>query len=433
MTNPKYNNNLWQNSVTAQLNLPEFDCDRSVDLVIVGGGFTGCSAALEAAQHGMSVVLLEAETIGFGGSGRNVGLVNAGLWTPPDEVEDLVGKEAGEKLNGILASAPDLVFSLIEQHDIQCDAIRNGTLHCAHSKTGLKDIESRFGQQVQRDAPVKLLSAAETKNRTGSSSYHGALFDPRAGTINPLKYCQGLAKAAVRAGAELFENSPALGIKRENEIWQVRTAAGVVISPNLLIATNAYSNDQLVGTRSQFTNVHYFQFATEPLTQSERKSVLPNQEGCWDSAMVMSSFRYDCEGRLLVGSVGSLDHFASGVHETWAQKKLAQIYPQLATKNLDHAWHGRIAMTKDHLPKIVELGPNAYSVFGYSGRGIGPGTTFGKAIGHTFATDDDNILPVVPQQTYSENYTKTSALYYETGSIMTHATFAAAHTISSKL
>ncbi|GLQ15855.1 NAD(P)/FAD-dependent oxidoreductase [Maritalea porphyrae] len=426
----RYDNNLWSNTASKTLDLDTLAEDVSADIIIIGGGFTGCAAALEAATQGMSVLLLEAETIGYGGSGRNVGLVNAGLWTPPDEVEETLGQSPGQKLNAALAAAPDLVFSLIEKYQINCDAIRNGTLHCAHSKSGLKDLNSRYAQQIKRNAPVQLIDEKQTGTRTGSSSFKGALFDPRAGTIQPLSYCQGLARAAIAQGAQLFERSPALCITRDEGQWQVRTKHGSATAPNLIVATNAYANDQLLGHQSRFTLVHYFQFATEPLTAAERKTVLPNLEGCWDTALVMSSFRYDRDGRLLVGSVGSLDHAASPTHEFWAKKKLAAIYPQLSHKKLDHAWHGRIAMTKDHLPKIVEFGPNAYSVFGYSGRGIGPGTVFGTSLAQVISTGDKSKLPIAPLAAYAEKLTGASSLYYETGSVLAHGTYAAGRAIT---
>lgn len=425
----KYDNNLWSKTALEPLKFGVLECDCTVDLVIIGGGFTGCSAALEAARSGLSVALLEAETIGHGGSGRNVGLVNAGLWTPPAEVEATIGQSEGQKLNKHLAAAPDLVFSLIKEHQIDCDAVHNGTLHCAHSVAGLKDLQARLSQQQARNAPVSLLTRTETEKRTGSAAFCGALFDPRAGTIQPLSYCQGLARAAAQNGASIFEHSPARALERTGDHWEVKTKSGSVKAQHVIVATNAYSNDQLLGQTSRFTQVHYFQFATEPLTSGERKSILPNQEGCWDTALVMSSFRFDRAGRLLVGSVGSLDHQASSTHELWAQKKLAALYPELEGKKLDHAWHGRIAMTKDHLPKLVEFSPNAYSIFGYSGRGIGPGTVFGTSLAKSIAQNDITHLPIAPLATYNEQFTRTSGIYYEAGSVLTHGLYAAGRTL----
>ena len=415
--------NLWALTAGHPLELPQISGDTTADLVIIGGGFTGCAAALEAAKIGMSVVLLEAETIGHGGSGRNVGLVNAGLWTPPDEVEETLGAEAGEKLNARLAAAPDLVFELIDQHQIDCDAVRNGTLHCAHSKAGVSDLQNRFAQQQNRKAPVRLLDAAETQNRTGSTAIHGALFDPRAGTIQPLKYCLGLANAAIEKGAQLFERSPVIAYARKDDQWVVAANGAEVKAKYLLDATNAYNS--AAQPVPSFTMVHYFQLATEPLSTTEREKTLPGLEGCWDTALVMSSFRYDKDGRLLIGSIGSLDQIGGRIHENWAREKLGQLFPELAHKRLDYAWDGQIAMTKDHLPKIKRLGPNGYSVFGYSGRGIGPGTVFGTSIAKYICSGDQAELPITPIAQYAENWTKTSALYYESGAVLTHAAFSA--------
>ncbi|HKJ60501.1 MAG TPA: FAD-dependent oxidoreductase, partial [Hyphomicrobiales bacterium] len=207
--------NLWQETAEEQARYAPLEGDVATDLVIIGGGFTGCSAALHAAGEGAAVRLIEAETIGYGGSGRNVGLVNAGLWMPPEEVVATIGKAAGDRLNTLLAGAPDLVFSLIGQHGIACKAKRAGTLHCAHSPAGFRNLQDRYRQQKALNAPVSLLDAEKTAERTGSPAFYGSLHDARAGTIQPLDYCRGLARAAVEAGAFLNEHSPAISVESE--------------------------------------------------------------------------------------------------------------------------------------------------------------------------------------------------------------------------
>ncbi len=138
--------NLWHQTCTEQFAGPVLSGDVTADLVVIGGGYTGCSAALHAAQMGASVCLLEAEEIGFGGSGRNVGLVNAGLWLPPADIRGHLGDGAGTRLVNLLADAPRLVFDLIARHGIACEAVQNGTLHCAHSPGGFKDLQVRRAQ-----------------------------------------------------------------------------------------------------------------------------------------------------------------------------------------------------------------------------------------------------------------------------------------------
>ncbi len=175
-------NSLWRASDHPDI-YPELSGEVTADLVIVGGGYTGCSAALHAAKSGARVVLLEAAEIGYGGSGRNAGLVNAGLWLSPDTVAKRLGEFEGERLNIALMQAPELVFSLINEHGIECDARRRGTLQCSHSKSGFEQLCSRLNEVAYRGGKVPLLSNHEARERVGTQHVHGALYDPGAGTI----------------------------------------------------------------------------------------------------------------------------------------------------------------------------------------------------------------------------------------------------------
>jgi glycine/D-amino acid oxidase-like deaminating enzyme len=413
--------NLWRATSREHAEAAPLAGDAEADLAIVGGGFTGCAAALHAAKAGASVRLVEARDVGFGGSGRNVGLVNAGLWLPPDAVVAAMGEAAGRKLNRLLGDAPALVFSLIEEHAIDCEPVRNGTLHCAHSPAGFEDLRERYRQLSRDGAPVALLSRDETAERVGSRSLHGALHDARAGTIQPLAYCQGLARAAIAAGATLHSRSPAIAIRRDGGRWRVEMPGGFLRARALLLATNAYHLPVAGLSAPQSIGVGYFQMATEPLTGDAADIVLPGGEGCWDSALVMSSFRKDKAGRLIIGGIGSLAHAAGGVHRRWAMRKLVRMFPQLGKPHFEEAWFGRIAMTSDHVPKILDIGPDALAIFGYSGRGIGPGTLFGSRAAQALLAGDREHLPMAPIDAHHEAMSTMRALYYETGAVLNHA------------
>ncbi|HIP80606.1 MAG TPA: FAD-binding oxidoreductase [Kiloniellaceae bacterium] len=413
--------NLWSITAGETLAAEPLEGDARADAVIVGGGFTGCSAALHLAEAGMGVRLLEAQSIGFGGSGRNVGLVNAGLWLPPEEVEQVLGQAVGGRLNAALAAGPDLVFSLIDRLGIDCEATRSGTLHCAHSQGGLDELKDRLRQLLGQGAPVELLNAEETAARTGTQAYRGALLDRRAGTIQPLAYCRGLARAARDAGAMLHERTPVVSVARSGDGWRVTAPGGSVSAGALLIAVNAYGRPMAGLTPPSYVPVHYFQIATRPLTDNLRRSVLPERQGCWDTAPVMSSFRLDAAGRLLIGAVGSLEGPGARWHRAWAERKLAALFPDVAGIDLEHAWCGRIAMTGDHLPKILRLGERGVSVFGYSGRGISPGTTFGKALAAYLVEGDERALPCEAVDAHSERLAGVKQAYYEFGASLTHA------------
>lgn len=412
--------NLWETTAAAAPETQPLLADVDCDLVIIGAGFTGCSAALHAAERGLSVRVLEAETIGHGGSGRNVGLVNAGLWLTPDQVDNRLGTEAGAQLYRVLSRAPDVVFDLVERHKIPCDAIRNGTLHCAASPRHLRDLQDRCGQNIRRGAPLQLLDRAQAQARTGSDTFHGALFDPRAGTIQPLSYCRGLARAAIQAGAVIHESCPAARVAEGPKGWCVQAGGQELRSRFLLIATNAYHQALLGIAPPQWAPVHYFQMATEPLPEKLLRDILPGQEGCWDTALVMSSVRRDAHGRVIVGGIGDPSHRAGGIHQDWARRKLRQIYPQLGNVQLEHCWHGRISMTGDHIPKLQRVGGGGYAVFGYSGRGIGPGTVFGRAMAQVFVSGSEDDLPLSPVQHYGEAALGLKRAYYEAGALATH-------------
>jgi glycine/D-amino acid oxidase-like deaminating enzyme len=415
----KADRNLWQDSAKEAFEADVFTGETSVDLCILGGGFTGCSAALTAAQAGASVVLLEAETIGHGGSGRNVGLVNAGLWLPPQDVCAALGQAQGTRLNTALAAAPQRVFDLIDAHDIACEPVRHGTLHCAHSPKGFKDLEMRFAQQKALGAPVTLLDAAAARQRTGSDKVQGALHDARAGTIQPLAYARGLARAAAQQGARIYEQSPVTTVARQGAEWMISTPQGTVKAKKILIATNAYHQPVKGADVPATTPVHYFQLATAPLGHNIATQVLPGGEGCWDTGTVMTSFRKDQAGRVILGAMGNPD--ALGLHEAWARRALQRLFPQVGDVPFDHFWSGRIAMTADHIPKVMRLGDAGYAVFGYSGRGIGPGTVIGAAAAQALLSGDEAHLPLDAVDGYAEAFTGAKGQFYELAARLVHA------------
>lgn len=410
---------LWHQTCQENPAFPEFTGEAAADLVVIGGGYTGCSAALKAAELGASVRLIEADGIGSGGSGRNVGLANAGLWLPPEDINAELGAETGSRLSQLLAGAPEMVFSLIRKHAIQCEPENNGTLHCAHAPSGLKDLQRRHAQLTAIGAPVELLSREDAIQRTGSEAVHGALFDPRAGTIQPLAYVRGLARAAASAGAQLHSNSPATAISRDGSTWHVATPKGSIRAKHLIMATNAYAREISGYDAPQVIPVHYFQAATDPLPAPLLNKILPNKEGCWDTALVMSSWRLDQGGRLVIGGMGALNHFGSALHRSWLPRKLAALYPDLKAAKLHSHWHGRIAMTTEHLPKILDL-QGGFACFGYSGRGIGPGTLFGTAMAEALLAGDQTCLPVPPAQGHAIPFAGLRSAYYETGATLTH-------------
>ncbi len=364
-----------------------------MDLAIVGGGFTGLSTALHGAQLGLGCHVLEARHIGYGGSGRNAGLLNPGIWLPPQDTRARLGDEAGSRFVKLFGEAPAYVHSLIEEHQIRCEATRSGTIHAAHSPKGYEDIARRAEEWRRLGAPVDLLSREQTAEKVGSEAFFGGLLDHRAGTINPMGYVRGLARAARGAGAKISTGVTVTALIREGGKWRVETDQGTVTAKAVVLGTNAYSDKLWPGLNQTFTIIHYFQLATVPLGD-RANDILPERQGLWDTGAIMSNVRKDAFGRLLTGSMGRVMGGLNGLSRRWAEKNLARVFPRIGKVEFEEAWHGQIAMTPDHLPRIHRLAENLYTPIGYNGRGITTGTVFGKAMADLLAGGDEADLPL---------------------------------------
>ena len=422
-------NSLWAASANQAPETHPLQGKQQASVVVIGAGFTGLSTALHLAEAGQSVVVLESEEIGYGGSGRNVGLVNAGLWINPDDIEAKLGKNYGQRLNKVLGTAPDLVFSLIDRFDIKCEANRKGTLHLSHSRSGDRYLNIKAEQLLQRGAPIKLLDTATTAELTGTEAYRGSLFDPRAGTIQPLSYARGLATAAQFLGAKIYTDSAVTEISTTTcGDWRVTTAMGEITARNVILATNAYSEGLWKDLKQSYTPLYYFQFATDPLCSDALMKILPQKHACWDTRQVMSSFRLDDAGRLIVGSIGEVAEQGSPFLQNWASSQLPKLFPEVFSasdlkkndKFWRHGWSGRIALSEDNLPHLYPLAPGLLACVGYSGRGIGPGTVMGKAMAEHLLGTPLEELPLPSSQLHSVSGRKIREQYYARGSDLYH-------------
>jgi glycine/D-amino acid oxidase-like deaminating enzyme len=315
MNGDPHSHGLWEASAPAAPETHALTADLSVEVAVIGAGFTGSSAALHLAEAGASVAVLEASGIGFGGSGRNVGLVNAGMWVRPSVLLRALGPDYGRRLLTLLGDAPSVVFDLIERHGIRCEAVRRGTLHCAVGHRGVAEVSERAREWRELGAPVELLDAQRTRELTGTAAYAASLLDRRAGTIQPLAYARGLAAAAMRAGAHLATRTRVTAARRDGDAWQLATDAGGSVSARwVIVATNAYTGSQgpWPGIQSELVRLPYFNLATAPLPRELAQAVLPQRQGAWDTRQVLSSFRLDAAGRLVFGSVGALRGLGKG-------------------------------------------------------------------------------------------------------------------------
>jgi len=412
---------LWEDTAPRESTTTMLRETINADAVVIGAGYTGLSAALHLALAGVSVVVLESFDVGYGGSGRNVGLVNAGMWVSPDEVAATLGAEYGERLLRVLGDAPKLVFELVDRYGIQCEPVRTGTLHCAVGGGGLADLERRAAQWQARGAPVQLLSAADSAVKLGTGVYTGSLWDRRAGTIQPLAYARGLARAALQARARLYTNSPVLSAAQDHGDWMVRTDRGAVKASWIVVATDAYGTGPWPDINREQVHLPYFNVSPQPLDGRALESILPGRQGAWDTQKVLSSFRLDRAGRLIFGSIGALSGAGQYVHTAWAKRAVRRLFPQIGAVKWERSWYGSIGMTADRLPRFHKLAPNVISFSGYNGRGIAPGTAFGRLLAQYIAgkiSDGDLPLPVTAVRAQALRSLKQS--FYRLGSQIVH-------------
>ncbi len=377
---------------------PPFAGDATCDVAVVGGGFTGLSAALHLAEQGATVTLLEAGEPGWGASGRNGGQVNPGLKLDPDQVERDFGAELGGRMIRLSYGAPDAVFELIRRHQIPCEARQEGTLRAAITKADLASLRSTAEQCLRRAMPVQLLLGEEAAALTGTTRYVGALLDRRGGNLNPLSYARGLARAAAQAGARIHGGSAVLALQPDSPGWHLRTAAGTLRAQKVVLATNGYTGRLWPGLRESVVPVFSSMAATEPLSDAVARQVMPLRASLYEIGPVTVYYRVDRDNRLLMGGRGPQrpirDHHPVRYLIDYAET----LWPAVRGVRWTHGWNGQLAMTPDHYPHLHQPAPGLLAGLGYNGRGVAMATAMGAqlaafALGRP-ATELD--LPVTP-------------------------------------
>ncbi|HTB46454.1 MAG TPA: FAD-binding oxidoreductase [Acetobacteraceae bacterium] len=359
---------------------PMLDGDKRVSVAVIGGGFTGLSAALHLAERGVDVAVLEANEPGWGASGRNGGQVNPGLKHDPDVVEQDFGSDLGRRMVALSGNAPNVVFGLIQRHQIECQALQSGTLRAAVSQRAAAGIRATAAQWARRDAPVELLDAAALRQVTGSTRYATAVLDRRGGQVNPLGYARGLAQAAMQAGAAVFGGTPARRAQRNGAVWEITTPTSTVRAEKLVLATNAYSDDLWPGLRRSVVPVFSAIVASEPLPEALAREIMPARSVLYEMGSVTVYYRLDRDNRLLMGG-RCVQRDITDLHELrYLSDYAVRLWPALRGIRWTHAWSGQLAVTRDHYPHIHEPHDDALVCLGYNGRGVAMSTALGPQL-----------------------------------------------------
>ena len=392
----------WAATALAGPDLPAFDGSERADVVVVGAGYTGLSAALHLAQRKVSVLVLDAHEPGWGASGRNNGQVVAALKHEPHEIEARFGKDRGGELIRMIGDGPDLVFGLIERYGIDCHARRSGILTAAHSEASLADLKRRVDIWVRRGAPLQLLSRAELEGRSGTGFYLGGCLDPRGGAINPLAYVRGLASAVLKEGGQIRRNAHVRSIVRRGTKWHVNLDRGTVEASCVILGTNGYTDDLWPGLKKTFLPARTPQMVSKPLRDNVRRSILPDGQIMSDTRYLTVGVRMHPDGRLhLGGGSGTAGADRLGLYKQLPIEARA-LYPQLGDLEWEYRWSGFMAMTPDRYPRLFELAPMVAASLGYSGRGICTATIMGRELARWASGDARLDELVLPTSTYRE-------------------------------
>ncbi|MEX1234886.1 MAG: FAD-binding oxidoreductase [Roseovarius sp.] len=392
---------LWEATAEPAPDAPPLEGETQADVAVVGGGFCGLSCALHLAEGGRDTVLLEAQSCGWGASGRNGGQLIPCFKDDPEDLVARHGPELGGAMADLGAGSGDLVAGLIARHDIECAFHRDGWILGVHSQAALPAIKERARQWQARGRDVRLLGRDEVAALTGCDHYVAGYLDPTGGGLNPMSLARGLAKAAQRAGARIHASSPATRIERAADGWRVITPRGVVSCGQIVLATGAYSGGLVPALRRSILPMQSLQIATEPLPDDIRASILPGDHVVSDTQRLLLYFRLNEEGRLVFGGRGATG--GEGIkpaHLARLEATMRNYLPQIGDIPVRYHWAGQVDLTPERALRVHRPEPGIWTVIGFSGRGVAIAPAVGKALAAAVmrGNTDEFPLPVTPMR-----------------------------------
>lgn len=348
---------------------PALQSEISVDICVIGGGFSGVAAALTLAERGRSVALLEAKRIGWGASGRNGGQVLPG-WSGESTMIRQLGEKAHEFLWRTRYRGNEIIESWIEKYQIDCDYVR-GAMTTATKPLHMKFFEAEYHESSEHGLgdDIVLLGRNELRDYLDTDVYLGGLLEKRAGHCHPLNLCLGEARAARNLGVEIFEGTPALEIIHGDRA-EVVAEGGRVRAGSVVLAGNAYHYLEKRRLHGYMLPAQTYMMATEPLPDELAKTILPHNTAVCDANWVLDYFRLSADRRMLFG--GRCTYSNRQIHDVEAalRPRMRRIFPQLDGVNVDYSWGGAIAIPLNRTPLLGRIDSNIFYVQGYSGHGV---------------------------------------------------------------
>ncbi|MBS0573446.1 MAG: FAD-binding oxidoreductase [Proteobacteria bacterium] len=391
----------WYAATAARIDrFPALKGAARADVCIVGGGYTGLSAALHLAERGMDVLLLEAHRVGFGASGRNGGQVGTGQRQDQDWLERTIGRDHARRLWDLSLESVGMVRDLVARHAMPC-TFHEGIAHACRTSSEVAHAHA-YAERLSRDYGydrITPLGRDGLRAILPSEAYVGGDIDRGAGHLHPLNYAIGLAQAARKAGARLHEDSPVLRI-RHGHRPAVETAGGRVECDHLILACNGYLGDLEPRIAARVMPINNFIVATEPLGDRAAE-VLRENVAVADTKFVVNYWRLSEDNRLLFGGGETYGYRFPDIAQT-VRKPMLEVYPHLRDARIDYAWGGTLAITMNRMPCFARPAPNVLSASGYSGHGVAMATLAGRLLAEATAGQAErfDVMASVPSHRF---------------------------------
>jgi len=372
--------NYYRASLSAERPRAELTGIVSTDICIVGGGFTGLSAALHLAQAGARVVLIEAESIGFGASGRNGGQIHTGYRQTQEQLESWIGKEHARDLWNWSEEAKRLVRDLAAQYAPDC-ALKSGLVIASDDRAAARGLEedTEYLQRHYGYDAARTLGAAETSQVLGTDVYPAARFDSAGGHLQPLAFTRGIAHAAEAAGAQLYENTRARNIDTANGRVKIACESSSVEADLAIVACDAFAGELVPELAPYIAHVESFITATEPLSDEIYERVLPSDAAVADTCHVLDYYRKSADRRMLYAGREAYLTVPGNVASI-VRPRMEHVYPALKSARIEYAWRGTVGITRTRMPHFGRLGERVLFAHGYSGQGVALANLGGKVL-----------------------------------------------------
>ncbi len=373
----------------------------AADVVVVGGGYTGINAARELARQGASVTVLEAETLGFGASTRNGGIVHPGYKWGPKALIRRYGEETGRELYRETVAAYELVKQLIADEAMDCEFRETGFLELAYGPSHVADLHEAIESLAIVGVEASYVPRERLREEIGSDAYFGGLVYPGSGLLHPGKYFAGLVAAAERAGADLHERIRATSIRRQADgRLVVETTRGAIIARDVVVGTNGYTDGVVPSLRRRIIPIGSYIIATEPLPEELARDLSPKGRAFFDTKNFLYYWHVSQDRRMIFG--GRASFLPTNVDRTAAilHKGLLEVHPQLAGYRIEYAWGGKVGFTFDRMPHVGRRDGVTYAM-GCCGTGVAMMTSLGTSVARWICGGEPPALarlgfPLVP-------------------------------------